>query len=57
MIFSMIILKEQVLPRMIVGAIIIFTAIILPQGSEAVLEDVRNMELETDLGIEDEELA
>lgn len=51
MIFSMIVLKEQILPRMIVGAIIIFTAIILPQGSEKVLED------EEDLEIEKEELA
>ena len=57
MMFSMIILKEQVLPRMIVGAIIIFTAIILPQGREKVLEVETDLEMEPDLGIEEEELA
>lgn len=51
MIFSIIVLKEHVLPRMIIGAIIIFTAIILPQGREEVASD------ETDMEIEEEELA
>ncbi|HCW74875.1 MAG TPA: EamA family transporter [Clostridiaceae bacterium] len=32
MVFSIVILSEQVTPRMIIGAAVIFTAIVLPQG-------------------------
>lgn len=45
MVFSIIILNEQVTPRMILGAIVIFTAIVLPQGKE---EDMIAETLEKD---------
>ncbi|WP_312649344.1 DMT family transporter [Proteiniclasticum sp.] len=45
MVFSIIILNEEVTPRMILGAIVIFTAIVLPQGKE---EDMIAETLEKD---------
>lgn len=44
MVFSIVILKEQVAPRMILGALIIFAAIILPQGKEeSALEEAEEL--------------
>jgi len=45
MVFSILILSEQVTPRMILGAVVIFTAIVLPQGRA---EEIKVETLEKD---------